>query len=337
MPNNKRYFRIGIFVSAAVLLLTGLLFFFGIAEEFEERIQFATVFSESVQGLSKGSEVKYKGVPIGKVEDITIIAEAKIIRVDMSIDPKVLRSFKYISDEDQRLEKIREFWIKEREAGLCCYLDLAGITGQRYIEMDYMTANDMRSEPLPEINEYGVVYFPSVPSTFNNIIDSVAVALNKISKIDMEKIGDDLDKNLVALNTILTDPSIKNTIKHLENISGELEKVSKTLSDTLTDEDIENLVKSISKNLDSIQALTESLRYKVDQVNIEQLVKQLDKTLVQGQLLMEEMRSGTNNAQSTILQVNSFVDNLNELVDYLKKDPSSLIRGKNAKPVKMNL
>lgn len=337
MPNNKRYFRIGIFVSAAVLLLTGLLFFFGIAEEFEERIRFATVFSDSVQGLEKGSEVKYKGVPIGKVENITIIAEEKIIRVDMSIDPKVLRSFKNIPDKQLRLKKIRAFWIKERDAGLCCHLDLAGITGQRYIEMDYITENEQRPKPLPEINEPGVVYFPSVPSTFNNIIDSAAVALNKISKVDMEKIGDDLDKNLLALNALLTDPAIKNTIKHLENISEELEKVSKTLSDTLTDEDIENLVSSIRKNLDSIQTLTVSLRHKVDQVNVEQLVDQLDKTLIKGQLLMEEMRSGTTNAQRTMLQVNSFIDNLNELVDYLKKDPGSLIRGKNAKPVKMNL
>ena len=86
MSDNTRFFRIGIFVAAAGALLVGVMLYLGLADEFAARIQFATSFSESVQGLTKGSPVKYKGVQIGQVDSIIIMPSEKVIRVNMSID-----------------------------------------------------------------------------------------------------------------------------------------------------------------------------------------------------------------------------------------------------------
>ena len=147
MAGEQHYFRIGLFAIGALLALAAGLFYLGAADSFSEKIMFTTTFPESVQGLTKGSEVKYKGVPIGAVEKITILADQKLIRVDMSVDPKVFNGFGDVSSDEEKISELRKFFLKERDNGLSCYLELSGITGQRYIEMDYIyhsAANQMQ-------------------------------------------------------------------------------------------------------------------------------------------------------------------------------------------------
>ena len=333
MQNKQLYFRIGLFTSTALLLLVGSLFFLGVADEFEERIHFTTTFSESVQGLTKGAEVKYKGVPIGKVERISIVSGEKLIRVDMSIDPNVFHGFKGIKDEDARLEQIRKFWIKEREAGLCCYLDLAGVTGQRYVEMDYLPLERRRKEPLPELKDPDVVYFPSAPSTFNNIVDSVAVSLNKIAAVDVKKISDNLDKNLTAISVILTDPALKNTIERVENIAKNIETLSSSLAQGMSEKDLKKLSSNLNESLEALNLLARQINSKLTDVDVKALSGEINATMASVQTLLNDLHNDKNDVFRSVQRINMLVDNLNELVEIIKRDPSSLIRGKNTPEV----
>ncbi|MBE6370372.1 MAG: MCE family protein [Lentisphaerae bacterium] len=336
MPNLPRYFRIGLLVSGAFLLLVGTLFYLGLAERFAERIHFVTTFSESVQGLTKGSEVKYKGVPIGNVEHISIMPNAKTIRVDMSIDPKVFLGFQEDDVSDLQMEEIRQFWIKERNAGLCCYLELAGITGMRYIEMNYPAEEKRRKTALPVIDEPDTVYIPSAPSTFNNIIDSVALSLDKIASVDIQSIARNLDSNLESLSTILGNPAIRQTIDQVERASANIEKVSRDISQNLTGEELRSLINSVSHNLDSLNLLTREVQEKLDVIDTAKLNNQLVSSLQESRKLLEDLRNSNHDALRTMQQISGFLDNLSELIDSLKQDPSSLIRGKNAPEIRFD-
>ena len=112
MLNTRKYFITGAFVAGAMLLLIAAMFCLGLADEFSERVYLVTTFPESVQGLTKGSAVKYKGVPIGQVDKISILPEARIIRVDMSIDPKTFPTM--------NADEVEEFCREARKNGLCC-------------------------------------------------------------------------------------------------------------------------------------------------------------------------------------------------------------------------
>lgn len=333
MQNNRRYFRIGLLTVAAFLLIIGMVFFLGLAEEFAPRIRFATVFTESVQGLSKGSPVKFKGVAIGQVDKISILPQQKIIRVDMSIDPVPFTGFADEKEQQNNFQKLRNFFLQERQAGLVCRLDLAGITGMRYIEMDYVTDGKQRKQALPEINEPGVIYFASVPGTFSNIVDSVAVSLDKIAQVDLHKISAGLDNNLEAINAILRDPALRNTIDRLERTAGNIEQISRDISENMTGEELKKVVKGVNDNLASMNKLTNEFYEKLDQIHVAELDKQLTDTLQKSRELMQDLSNGSVDAIQTLRQINVFLDNINELIDYLKQDPSSLVRGKAAKPV----
>lgn len=335
MQNNKRYFRIGLLTVLSVIIFVGALFFLGLAEEFEERIHFATTFRESVQGLNKGAAVKFKGVPIGTVEKITIQPQNPIIRVDMLIDPSVFSDLAAEKNDLVRREMMNKFYQKAQQDGLCCFLELAGITGFRYIEMDYKKPEQQRKEKLPAIKEPDVYYFPSAPNTFNSIVEAISQSLDKIARIDIDLISGELVNNLTALNKILSDPSLKNTIERMNAISQNVENISKSFSEHLTPEELEKLLNGVNTNLQNLNSLTAEVKTKLSAVDTEKLNKRLDDILASGNQLVRDIKDDSSDVMHFVQELNRTVQNINDLVNDLKQDPSSLIRGKKAEPVEL--
>ncbi len=76
MDEKRHYFRLGVFVvAAAVLVFIGLLVLAG-PGFFQKKVTVETYFSESVSGLEVGSPVKFRGVPIGRVSQILLSSRA---------------------------------------------------------------------------------------------------------------------------------------------------------------------------------------------------------------------------------------------------------------------
>ncbi|MBV8587637.1 MAG: MCE family protein [Verrucomicrobia bacterium] len=63
---------IGVFVFGAILIAIGAVVFFGSANFFAKRRTYVSFFTQSVSGLSIGSNVKFKGVTVGKVTKVLI-------------------------------------------------------------------------------------------------------------------------------------------------------------------------------------------------------------------------------------------------------------------------
>ena len=84
-------FKLGLFVTISFFSICIVFIAFGFFDFVSEKVAMVTLFQESVQGLEAGSLVKYRGVPIGKVTDITINTKNTLIRVDMEINLKKLR------------------------------------------------------------------------------------------------------------------------------------------------------------------------------------------------------------------------------------------------------
>ena len=79
-------FKLGLFVSVSFILICMLFIVFGLFDFVNTKIPVYSQFQESVQGLESGALVKYRGVPIGKVTDITLSTSSNLIRVDMEIN-----------------------------------------------------------------------------------------------------------------------------------------------------------------------------------------------------------------------------------------------------------
>src|SRR6516164_6337253 len=132
---------IGVFVLGAILIAIGAVFFFGSADLFAKKQTYVSYFTQSVSGLSIGSNVKFKGVDIGKVtrvllgigKDQTVYAKV-FYEVDQNVIVKDFGAgnphFNLFDVEGTR---------KRVEQGLRARLDFESlISGQLFVSLDFI-------------------------------------------------------------------------------------------------------------------------------------------------------------------------------------------------------
>jgi phospholipid/cholesterol/gamma-HCH transport system substrate-binding protein len=86
METRASYFLVGVFVLALIVSLFGFVAWLSRFQAAEENTTYYVYFDGAVTGLSVGSTVRYRGVPIGTVSDISIdSAKVELIQVTLSI------------------------------------------------------------------------------------------------------------------------------------------------------------------------------------------------------------------------------------------------------------
>ena len=121
MAGRADKFKIGLFVIGALILGIGLMIWLGASRYFEETQMVVSYFSESVQGLQADSPVKFRGVPVGRIKAIRLAPNGRLIEVVMSLD----KTFQVTQD-------------------LGIKMNLLGLTGLKYLEMDTMKPEQQR-------------------------------------------------------------------------------------------------------------------------------------------------------------------------------------------------
>ena len=311
--------KIGLFVIGGLALLIAILFFLGMTDIFTNKATVQTFFSESVQGLTVGSAVKYRGVPIGNVTKISIRVTDKLVQVDMAVE---LEHFVSGGEKGQQRSDFRRFFQSELEQGMRCRLEYAGITGMRYIDFDYFaTPWQTLPEPPAGMLEPGTLYIPAVPSPFRDILKAIGTSLDRISRIRFEEISDGLERSLSELSGLLGDPALKSTIVRINDAAENLELGSRTLSRVFSEERLNRLMTVLEEDLDNVNKLTG------------QLIRETrDAKLPESAAAFRDASNAISFSQdelaNTLTKLNQTLDALTELADSLSADPSSIVSGK---------
>ena len=87
--SNSQNLRLGIFIIAGILIFVAAVYFIGNRQHlFGNNARISSVF-KSVNGLQVGNNVRYAGVNVGTVRDITIVNDTSIL-VDFIIEEKTM-------------------------------------------------------------------------------------------------------------------------------------------------------------------------------------------------------------------------------------------------------
>ena len=86
MAGKTSKFMVGLFVSLGIIIIVVAIIWVGATKYFEKGNRYVTYFNESVQGLQKDSIVKYRGVEVGRVEQISVAPDNHLIAVVMKIN-----------------------------------------------------------------------------------------------------------------------------------------------------------------------------------------------------------------------------------------------------------
>lgn len=302
-------YKLGIFVLTGMVLLIVTMFLLGLSEALKPKINFITYFNESVQGLDIGSPVKFRGVTIGKVTRIAIRPKDNFIRVDMQAIPSSIQPSEHGTKPIDFFNNLP----LQVQNGLTCRLELAGITGMKYVEMDYLK-KDEEIKILPLTPPEKSLYIPSTPSLMSGLRTSLSVALTRIASIDFKKLSSDVSSTLLEAKKILADPKIANMITKSEKLVANMESMSKNFKETLTKQRITKITNEFHETIKSMNKLS----------------KRADKHLKNAKIpdTTQAIRELRAELSATLAKLDSTLDAFSELAKAIEEDPSSIIRGK---------
>ena len=360
---ESKHFKLGIFVLSGVVLFVAALFYLGLREQFKRSFDFVTYFDRSVQGLNEGSAVKLKGVTIGRVKKITLY-EGEYVKVTMqAVTGSYSDKAMVTMSEEEANKKFQSDIIAAVEAGMRVNLNYAGITGMKYIELDYADPSRDNKVELPfEVDE---VYIPAMRSSLEDIVIDVEKIIDGVARIDFQGIGENAEKAMAsaektmasldkfATNDLLTvtkdlSVSLKKIDKFISTVEKEVlaAKVGPTtesLRDTLANldvnsEELNKALASVTKTSNLIgkdfERISDGVVASLDTMEknlqaLSKLTPQVEKVLKGEGKMGAAIVGFTRDLANSLDSFERTMDSVRRLTDYLERHPSSLIKGKN--------
>ena len=306
MDEVKRYGRLGVFVAVSLCIFALGLVLLGGRKWFHRTFMFETYFDQSVAGLDVGAPVRFRGVPLGRVA--AILTSSATYEQSVPIDKRreyiVVRVEVNLSaqEADQLSQDAASFVAR----GLRAQTQLAGITGQQYLALDFLDPHKYPLLPFDWTPQYQ--YLPSAPSSAGEIIAKAQSFLASLNDADIKRLGQNLNTLVADLDTklgqipvtelatqlqgtlssanvtlsrvdrVLADPSLKQTLDNTALISDRVRKFS-------NDGDFDRLV----KDLDNVSGRVEAL-LKDNQYDIRTTVEDLRVTAANLRVLSERVK-----------------------------------------------
>lgn len=235
MNDKRNYFKIGSFVLIGLSLIVFALLIFGSHKLFEPTIYVETYFEESVQGVSAGTPVKYRGLKIGyvkKIEFTNEIYDAKEIQTDTEMHNRSIYIRIAITSRlftDLTNEQLKKFIAEEVAHGLRFKITAQGVTGNSYLELNYIDPKTSTSYAITW--QPHDLYIPSATSTLTKLSESAQYIMNEIKDIDFKKIFNDINTLTLALTK--TAAKTDTSLSQINNPLGATIQNAKIISDNL--------------------------------------------------------------------------------------------------------
>jgi hypothetical protein len=331
---DPRFLRVGAFALVALVLCMGVILVLGGSRWFRRSAVLETYFDESVQGLDIGSKLKYRGVVLGQVTHIGFTYE-RYERENPAGNPK-----RYVLVEAAvRPERvgIRQTWDdaardKEIAKGLRIRLASQGLTGTSYLEMDYV--DPATNVPLPIDWTPEHFYIPSARSTVTQIVDAAEQTLSKVQRLDLETSIANLNQLLASLNRTVAafdaqgvSDRAKAALSQVESVPyaeigqqarsllAELRETNRALQQTVSNPAWAGTAQDLQATAAQVRRLAEDPALPALFARAEQLSRRLDRLLASRDT---ELGAAVDN----LVQIS---ENLRQLTDVLKRDPSAVL------------
>jgi ABC-type transporter Mla subunit MlaD len=306
MSKEANYFRIGVFIiGAAVILAVGLVTF-GMGQFFRPKIYFETYVDGSVQGIDIGSPVKFRGVTIGKVIYIgfTFTDYPLADRTQMLNYVLMLLEIEREVFPGMFEENLAPVLKRAVERGLRIQNEPQGITGLNYLEIDYVDPKRFVAMEVPwEPRHY---YIPSAPGELTSLLDSVNSIMRQIEDLNIQGIREELMVLIKNMNEAVTGAQI-------EKLSADAQKLIADFTAAIESAKLGELSRDASVLMTDIAKSNDELR---------RILGNLEPA----------SRLNADEVAATLSNLRSISDNLRRLSADLERDPSRLIWSRPAKP-----
>ena len=270
------HWKLGLFVVVALATMVAVTFWIGAQRFQRESFQAISYFDESVQGLDVGSPVKWRGVTIGTVSDLTVAPDRRHVQVTSEI---FVDAYKRLGLE---VPEPGQAFI---HPNLRVQLASAGLTGVRFLQTDFFDPARHPPPPLPFEPPWN--YVPSTPSTLKSVEDLSLEILDKLPAVEdqatealaglrktlatVDELSATLEADDGAFHTLLVqlrstasrleqalaEAQLGPTTASLRNASGQVGEAAVGVSDVRAE--LAASLVALRETLEAVRALSDSL------------------------------------------------------------------------------
>jgi paraquat-inducible protein B len=312
---------IGLFIVVGLSLGVISLLLFSSSKLFSHTRDIIMYFDESLNGLSEGAPVKYRGVTIGSVKRVMVrfnqASNDYAMPVILEMQPKLL---------EQRLEEPSDAFsaaaLEGRiRRGLRGSLQSESlITGVLYVDI-----RPRPHAPPPVFHQIKLVYpeLPTEPTQIQQLFNNLATLDIKGIETNLNLLLDKLDVTIGGLQ--------------MAEISHGLTNLLLSLNQLVTSPEITNDLVAVKTTLDQYQQLGEKLNNRVDPLvdSLTNSLAEANHTLRQFRGAAENLKSMlgpdsplSNNLDQALEQLSSAAQSISALAEFLKQHPNALIAGR---------
>jgi ABC-type transporter Mla subunit MlaD len=222
--------------------------------------------------------------------------------------------------------------------GLRVQTQLAGITGQQHLSLDFL--DPQRHPPLPFDWEPEYPYVPSAPSLASEIISNVQSLVANLDKADIQQLGQNLNALVVNLNSKLDQVPVAElsaeAMAVLKDARTTIERVDRVLAQAPIDETVHNLAAAsarlddlladpaLRRTVGDVSAVTARLRKIAENGELDRIVKNLDRTVQRADALLADNQY---DVRGFVQDLRVTADNLRTLSEIVKRYPPGLLIG----------
>ncbi len=302
METKPNYVLVGIFTLgflAFFIIITLWLYRYKSSDKYDT---YLILTSQSVNGLSQGSAVKYKGVDIGSVEKIDIDPD----------NPELVRIFVDIKHNIPVKEDTTATISPQGLTGLS-FVDLSGGSKNSPLLRDVSKSKYPVIKLKPSELEQISKALPEILSKANRLIDDMDKTFNNKNRKNISDILNNLNKVSTNLSTTLNN--LNNTINNANSLIYSAKDTSKNANNTI--KSLDNLIKSLKQDTNEFYTLSSNINNTINQNkgSINNFTKQ---DIPKIEKLIHDIDITTKSA--------------NTLINELKENPSYLIYGKPKTP-----
>jgi paraquat-inducible protein B len=325
---------IGLFTLVGLMIAAAALVMLGAGKYFEETHKVLLYFDKSVNGLQVGSDVRFGGVRIGRVSSISVIIDPvknrKIIPVVVELTAKDLNTmagagggmidFSSREGVDRAVEQGLRAGMKQQSL----------VTGQLYVEFDIVPDAGGFTFDQPGIPEYPIV--PTIPTEIDELISGITDGLKKINELDIAGL-------LTEMRDVLKGAKMQIEGLDLKEVNENITVITRDVRALTSDGRLKQSLANLDEALKEIKGLSAKANENMDPLlaDIREVADKTRESLTKIEAATDELSKVTDPRAPLLLDFQNLLHEtetasrtLRELTNDLKRNPGSLLRGKDS-------
>jgi len=314
MASVKTKFTVGLFIALGLAITIIAIIWLGMSKYLEKGQYYVAYFNESVQGLERDSPVKYRGVPVGRVQSVGVAPDGTLVQVIMKIETK-------LGPESEETDM----------HNIVAQLKSVGITGIMFVELDQKKRGDLVYVPKLSFKpEYPMI--ATKPSEIKLFLEGVDDVLKQFKSIDGKGLTEGVKEALGKFDRAVDDLQIA-------EISAEIQTTLKNLNRITAETQLTGMIQSVNNAAQSAASLIDTARDTIrhfdamlaaNETGINEAVNEVDRIILNADNTVSQFNQiVSGNKQALMEAVSSFNRSAKSLENLLAEGRGVIKQGGN--------